>query len=238
MGPSGKCVSGFHRTSPSLLSSGQPPVCGGGTAAGRFGERLDLPDLLNCRPRIQEVDTMPAATCGTSERPAVDPDRFRTLMRRFATGVTVVTCPGPDGPEGITVNAFTSVSLRPPQVLVCLDRRSRTLPTMLTAGRFAVNVLGWEQRELATRLAEDADACPAVRGDPRIHPGDRLTCCPRFARRLRLPACAGVALRRSHAACGRRRGGISRARRRAASVLRRRILYVRDLAERGAIGSA
>jgi flavin reductase (DIM6/NTAB) family NADH-FMN oxidoreductase RutF len=105
---------------------------------------------------------MPAATCGTSERPAVDPDRFRTLMRRFATGVTVVTCPGPDGPEGITVNAFTSVSLRPPQVLVCLDRRSRTLPTILTAGRFAVNVLGWEQRELATRLA-DKTRTPAQR---------------------------------------------------------------------------
>lgn len=105
---------------------------------------------------------MPAATCGTSERPAVDPDRFRTLMRRFATGVTVVTCPGPDGPEGITVNAFTSVSLRPPQVLVCLDRGSRTLPTMLTAGRFAVNVLGWEQRELATRLA-DRTRTPAQR---------------------------------------------------------------------------
>ncbi|MEV0290816.1 MULTISPECIES: flavin reductase family protein [unclassified Kribbella] len=97
---------------------------------------------------------MPAATCGTSDRPAVDPDRFRTLMRRFATGVTIVTCPGPDGPEGITVNAFTSVSLRPPQVLVCLDRRSRTLPTILTAARFAVNVLGCEQRELATRLAD------------------------------------------------------------------------------------
>jgi flavin reductase (DIM6/NTAB) family NADH-FMN oxidoreductase RutF len=105
---------------------------------------------------------MPAATCGTSERPAVDPDRFRTLMRRFATGVTVVTCSGPDGPEGVTVNAFTSVSLRPPQVLVCLDRRSRTLPTMLTAGRFAVNVLGWEQRELATRLA-DGTRTPAQR---------------------------------------------------------------------------
>lgn len=115
---------------------------------------MDLPDLVNCRPTIQEVDAVPAATYGTSERPAVDPDRFRTLMRRFATGVTVVTCPGPDGPEGVTVNAFTSVSLRPPQVLVCLDRRSRTLPTILTAGRFAVNVLGWEQRELATHLAD------------------------------------------------------------------------------------
>src|SRR5262245_15114347 len=125
------------------------------------GGRRDL-DLLTCRPTIQEVDTMPAATWETWEKPAVDPDRFRTLMRRFATGVTVVTCPGPDGPEGITVNAFTSVSLRPPQALVCLDRRSRTLATILTAGRFAVNVLGWEQRELATRLA-DKTRTPAQR---------------------------------------------------------------------------
>jgi flavin reductase (DIM6/NTAB) family NADH-FMN oxidoreductase RutF len=125
-------------------------------------KRLDLADLLNGRPTIREVDTMSAATCGTLERPAVDPDRFRTLMRRFATGVSVVTCPGPDGPEGITVNAFTSVSLRPPQVLVCLDRKSRTLPTILTARRFAVNVLGWEQRELATRLA-DRTRTPAQR---------------------------------------------------------------------------
>lgn len=84
----------------------------------------------------------------------MDTDGFRTLMRRFATGVTVVTCPGPDGPEGTTVNAFTSVSLHPPQVLIGLGSRSRTLPSILGAGRFAVNVLSREQRELATRLAD------------------------------------------------------------------------------------
>ena len=83
-------------------------------------------------------------------------------MRRFATGVTIVTAQGTDGPEGITVNGFTSVSLRPPRVLVCLDHRSRTLLTIMTAGRFAVNVLGWEQRELATRLA-DRTRTPAQR---------------------------------------------------------------------------
>jgi flavin reductase (DIM6/NTAB) family NADH-FMN oxidoreductase RutF len=100
------------------------------------------------------MDIMSSATCVTSEPIAVDPDRFRVLMWRFATGVTVVTCPGPDGPEGITVNAFASVSLRPPQVLVCLDRGSRTLRTILAVGRFAVNVLGWEQQELAARFAD------------------------------------------------------------------------------------
>lgn len=105
---------------------------------------------------------MPAATCVTSERSAVDPGRFRALMRRFATGVTVVTCPGPDGPEGITVNAFTSVSLRPPRVLVCLNRGSRTLRTIIAAERFAVNVLGWKQRELAARFA-DKTRTPAQR---------------------------------------------------------------------------
>jgi flavin reductase (DIM6/NTAB) family NADH-FMN oxidoreductase RutF len=105
---------------------------------------------------------MPAATSGTSQRPAIDTDRFRALMRRFATGVTVVTCPGPEGPEGVTVNAFASVSLRPPRVLVCLDGGSRSLRSILTAGRYAVNVLGWEQRELAARLA-DKTRTPAQR---------------------------------------------------------------------------
>jgi flavin reductase (DIM6/NTAB) family NADH-FMN oxidoreductase RutF len=119
--------------------------------------------LLICRRTIEEVDTMPTATFVILERPAaVGPDRLRALMRRFATGVTVVTCPGPDGPEGTTVNAFTPVSLHPPQVLVCLDRGSRTLPTILSAGRFAVNVLGWDQRELVARFA-DKTRTPAQR---------------------------------------------------------------------------
>jgi flavin reductase (DIM6/NTAB) family NADH-FMN oxidoreductase RutF len=65
------------------------------------------------------------------------------------------------------VNAFTPASLRPPHVLVCLDRGSRTLRTILPAGSFAVNVLGWEQRELVARFADKtrtpAGRCAGIR---------------------------------------------------------------------------
>ena len=79
---------------------------------------------------------------------------FRDACGRFATGVAVVTCQ-PDGgePVGITVNSFTSVSLDPPLVLFCIDRAAQSLPGFLAAGRFAVHVLGADQRALSSRFA-------------------------------------------------------------------------------------
>jgi 3-hydroxy-9,10-secoandrosta-1,3,5(10)-triene-9,17-dione monooxygenase reductase component len=82
-----------------------------------------------------------------------DEDRFRSVMGHFATGVTVVTGQGPGGPAGMTVNAVCSVSLDPALVLVCFDNSARTLPVVRERGRFAVNVLTREQRELARRFA-------------------------------------------------------------------------------------
>ncbi len=75
-------------------------------------------------------------------------------MGRFATGVTMVTSSGGSEPGGVTVNAFSALSLTPPQVLVCLDNGSRTLGQILAAGSFAVNVLGAKQQELARRFAD------------------------------------------------------------------------------------
>ena len=71
-------------------------------------------------------------------------------MGAFATGVTIVTAPGP---AGLTTNAFASLSLDPPLVLVCFDNASRTLPAVESAGRFAVNVLRAGQEELAAIFA-------------------------------------------------------------------------------------
>jgi flavin reductase (DIM6/NTAB) family NADH-FMN oxidoreductase RutF len=70
--------------------------------------------------------------------------------------VTIVTTATASGPTGTTVNAFTALSLRPPQVLLCLDNGSRTLGQLLAAGAFAVNILGAEQEELARRSADKA----------------------------------------------------------------------------------
>ena len=66
----------------------------------------------------------------------------------------MVTSSGGSEPGGVTVNAFTALSLTPPQLLVCLDNDSRTLGRILAARSFAVNVLGAGQQELARRFAD------------------------------------------------------------------------------------
>ena len=82
--------------------------------------------------------------------PVVDQRRFRDTLGAFPTGVTVVTAPGP---AGLTTNAFSSLSLDPPLVLVCFDDSSRTLPAVRETRRFAVNVLRAGQEDLAAVFA-------------------------------------------------------------------------------------
>jgi 3-hydroxy-9,10-secoandrosta-1,3,5(10)-triene-9,17-dione monooxygenase reductase component len=84
---------------------------------------------------------------------AIDPRAFRDTVGAFATGVTVVTATGADGPAGLTTNAFSSLSLDPPLVLVCFDNASRTLPVVRETGRFAVNVLRAGQEDAAAVFA-------------------------------------------------------------------------------------
>ena len=105
----------------------------------------------------------------------VDQEKFRRIMGHFATGVTVVTArPRKGGPVGLTVNAFTSVSLEPLLVLVCVHRAASTHDPLLEAGYFAVNVLNRSQEHLALRFAEaeiddrfrDLEAEDAPMGSP------------------------------------------------------------------------
>jgi flavin reductase (DIM6/NTAB) family NADH-FMN oxidoreductase RutF len=81
------------------------------------------------------------------------PDRFRSVMGHFATGVTVVTVATGDGPVGMTANAVCSLSLEPLLLLVCFDNAARTLPAVRENGRFGVNVLGAGQEDLARLFA-------------------------------------------------------------------------------------
>jgi 3-hydroxy-9,10-secoandrosta-1,3,5(10)-triene-9,17-dione monooxygenase reductase component len=83
----------------------------------------------------------------------VDPPDYRDAIGRFATGVAIVTCAGPDGPAGLTTNAVSSLSLDPLLLLVCFDNSSRTLPAVRAAGRFAVNLLRADQADLASAFA-------------------------------------------------------------------------------------
>ena len=85
--------------------------------------------------------------------PAQDPRAFRRALGQFATGVTVVTAPAADGPVGVTVNSFTSLSLDPPLVLWSIAKAARSAPAFAHASHFAVNVLAESQVELSARFA-------------------------------------------------------------------------------------
>jgi len=75
-------------------------------------------------------------------------------MGLFATGVTVVTTRDRDGaPYGLTANALTSLSLDPPLLLVCIDRKAETYPHFFASKLFAVNILAHDQEELSRRFA-------------------------------------------------------------------------------------
>ena len=90
--------------------------------------------------------------------PAGDPLAFRAALSRYPTGVTVVTCAGADGPVGITANSFASLSLDPPLILWSPARSSRRAGAFVRAERFAVHVMGVEQRGIAERFTRAADA--------------------------------------------------------------------------------
>ncbi len=84
---------------------------------------------------------------------APDPQEFRRVMGLFATGVTVLTTWRNEGFHAMTANALSSLSLEPPLVLVCIDKRARTHHFVETAGCFAVNILGEEQVHLSNHFA-------------------------------------------------------------------------------------
>jgi len=107
-----------------------------------------------------------------------DSHSFRQLMGCFATGVTVVTLADPQlGKAGITINSLTSVSLDPPLILFCLDKKARLYPAFRRAKLFAVNILSEEQEAISRHFAnyrlypeagniwdKPKKGCPILRG--------------------------------------------------------------------------
>ena len=85
---------------------------------------------------------------------SLDTKELRNMLGRFATGVTVITARDKSGQKhGITANAFTSVSLDPPLVLVCIDRNAQCYPCFEESKVFAVNILSHEQEAISRRFA-------------------------------------------------------------------------------------
>ncbi len=88
--------------------------------------------------------------------PAFTSQEFRRVMGNFATGVTVVTTRAGSAPQGLTVNAFSSLSLVPPLVLVCIDKTVNSHSAIAQSGIFAIHILAHDQEELSKRFADKA----------------------------------------------------------------------------------
>jgi flavin reductase (DIM6/NTAB) family NADH-FMN oxidoreductase RutF len=84
---------------------------------------------------------------------SLSPAEFRKAMGCFATGVTIITLDLEGEVHGMTANAFASVSLDPPLLLVCVDRSARTHAHLHAKKRFGVNILAGEQRVISEYYA-------------------------------------------------------------------------------------
>ena len=84
----------------------------------------------------------------------IDRNELRRVMGHFATGVTILTTTDAESrPTGLTVSAFCSVSLDPPQILVCVDHKSQSYPALRDGACFGVNILASEHEHVSRRFA-------------------------------------------------------------------------------------
>ena len=87
----------------------------------------------------------------------VDEGQFKLALSHFASGVTIVTTEHDGKPFGMTVASFASLSLRPPLVLVCIEKAAQTHDAIAAAARFGVNILEQKQSDLSGRFASRID---------------------------------------------------------------------------------
>lgn len=106
----------------------------------------------------------------------IDAAHFRTVLGHFPTGVTVITAMGDDGPAGLAVGSFFSVSLDPPLVGFCPNKASSNWPAIKAAGAFCVNVLAEDQEDVCRVFAaKGGDKFagigwhPSSTGSPRLN---------------------------------------------------------------------
>ena len=94
---------------------------------------------------------------------SLDQDSFRAVLGRFASGVTIVTVRGANGRDyGMTVSAFSSVSLEPPLVMVCIGEDSSLKPHIAEATHYGVSILSSTQEPLSRRFADHGERFDGV----------------------------------------------------------------------------
>jgi steroid delta-isomerase-like uncharacterized protein len=109
---------------------------------------------------LEELGITPIDMRAGAEAPAgrlpgdPDPDALKAVHRQFGTGVTVVTTAADGLPAGLVVNAFSSICLEPPLVLVSIAETAVTYPALFVNDRIAVNILARDQRAVAERFAQ------------------------------------------------------------------------------------
>jgi len=87
----------------------------------------------------------------------IDEAAFKLAMSHFASGVTVVTTEHAGRAYGMTVASFASLSLRPPLVLICIEKSVKTHEGIVAAGKFAVSILSADQADISSRFASRAE---------------------------------------------------------------------------------
>lgn len=133
-----------------------------GGPAGRFaaGDGWSLPTRCGsiARPRTDRAAMDETVSDETLFIPGAETKRaFRDALGRFATGVTVVTTLGPQGPVGVTANSFAALSLDPPLVLWAPAKTSRRCSVFVEARAFAVHVLAEDQLALSRHFTQPDD---------------------------------------------------------------------------------
>ncbi|WP_328535591.1 flavin reductase family protein [Streptomyces sp. NBC_00344] len=100
----------------------------------------------------------------------VDPADLKGVHRTFVTGVTVVTTQHEGTPRGLAVNAFSSISLDPPLVMVCVQKTSSTYESLFASRHLAINILAADQLGVAGTFAgKSQDKFSEIRWHPGTH---------------------------------------------------------------------
>ena len=84
---------------------------------------------------------------------AIDNQEFKNSLKLWASGVSVITANSPDGELGMTATSFASVSMDPPQILVCINDSAETGAAILEDKKFAVNILTAAQEQVSNQFA-------------------------------------------------------------------------------------
>jgi flavin reductase (DIM6/NTAB) family NADH-FMN oxidoreductase RutF len=87
----------------------------------------------------------------------IDESQFKLAMSHFASGVTIVTTQHEGTPYGITVASFASLSLRPPLVVICIEKAAKSHDAIAAAKKFGVSILEEKQAEISGRFASKTD---------------------------------------------------------------------------------